>query len=110
RLLALAFLEPRKQVEDAIEVLVDLSVAAAVRAQVEVLSNRHPREAVTTLRGERDPEGDDLMSRDGGYVLTLEHDLAGPRGREAGDRPQGGRLAGAVGADDRDHLAFLDPQ
>ncbi len=37
-----------------------------------------------------------------------KHDLVGPAGKQAGDRPQQRDLAGAVGADDRDRLALLE--
>ena len=42
--------------------------------------------------------------------LAVEQDFAGRRLREAGDRAQGGRLAGAVGAEQRHHLPFLDAE
>ncbi len=48
------------------------------------------------------------MRRQPGDVLAAETDRAGARNQHAGDRPQRGRFAGAVGADQRDDLAFVD--
>ena len=72
RLLVLALLQAREQVEDALEVLADPVVAAAVGAHVEVLADGHPREAVASLRREGDPAADDLLRRDAGDLLALE--------------------------------------
>jgi len=41
------------------------------------------------------------------HVLAVEHDLS-PRGNHAGERAQGGGLAGAVRAEQRDDRAVLD--
>ncbi|MPN62619.1 hypothetical protein SDC9_210371 [bioreactor metagenome] len=46
-----------------------------------------------------------LGARDG---LAVVLDLAGGGLDQAGDRVHQGRLAGTVGADDRDHLMFAD--
>ena len=43
-------------------------------------------------------------------LALLEPDLAARRPQVAGQHPQQCRFAGAVGADDRDHLAGVDAQ
>ena len=43
-----------------------------------------------------------------GDVVAVEGDGAGGGGEEPGDDAQHGRLAGAVGAEQRDHLALGD--
>src|SRR6266540_3230597 len=48
------------------------------------------------------------MARQAGDVLATEADRPEARRVEARDRAQGRRLAGAVGADQRDDLAFVD--
>ena len=50
----------------------------------------------------------DLVRRRVGHVAAVEHDRAVGRLDEAGDRLQQRRLAGAVGAEQRDDLALVD--
>ena len=52
--------------------------------------------------------GDDLVRREFGDVLTLEADAALLRAEQAGDGAQGGGLARAVAADERDDPTGLD--
>jgi hypothetical protein len=72
----------------------------------------------TVMRGKmRRPSGDQrdaacAISKVGsaGDLLALQQDAARPGGAAAADRHQQGRLAGAVGADQRDDLALGDLQ
>ncbi len=108
RLLALALLEPRKQVVDTLEVLRDLGSTAKVGAEVEVLAYAHPRKAVAAFWTEGHAETDDFVGREARNVLALEADRPGAGRGEPRDRPQCRRLAGPVGSDHRHHLALLD--
>src|SRR4051812_25671926 len=57
--LALALLEPREQLVDALAVGAHAVVTAQVRAQVEVLAHGHAREAVAPLGRQRHAEAND---------------------------------------------------
>ena len=62
RLLRLALLQAREQLEDALEVVADLGVVGAgERAELEVLAHGHAREAVAALGRLRDAQLDDLL-------------------------------------------------
>jgi hypothetical protein len=50
------------------------------------------------------------MGGQAGDVPALEQDAAGRRAMQAGDGAEEGGLAGAVGADDGDGLAGVEPQ
>jgi hypothetical protein len=85
-------------------VLVDL---LAAQAEGDVLEDVHVGEERVLLEDHVDvaPE-----RRDADHVTAVEEDLAGGRLLEAGDHPQGGRLAAARGAQQREELALGDPQ
>src|SRR5262249_57232849 len=108
-LLALALLEPGEERVDPLEVAAGV-IAAAVGAEVEVLADRHPLEHVPSLGRERDAPVDDLLRGLTGDLGAVEVDLAGARRRQPRDRAQRRRLAGAVRADQRHHLALVDPE
>ena len=57
-----------------------------------------------------DPEAGPGARRAAGEILAVEQDAARQRVDDAGDRPQRGRLAGAVGTEQGDHLAGGDGQ
>ena len=59
------------------------------------------------LEGARDAFLADPVTRQAGDVLAPERDRAGIGFEESGDQVQRGRLAGAVGADEADDLAFF---
>ena len=84
------------------------SLVAAVdeRRHLEVLADRHLREHALAAGQQADAHASPLLGRDVGDGLAVEaHDAAGRRA-EAGDDPQDGRLAGAVGAEQGQHLAL----
>ena len=73
RLLLLALLEAREQVEDAVEVLADpLAVAAQVGAQLEVLAHGHALEALAALGRLADAQPHDLLRRQQRDLLAVE--------------------------------------
>ncbi len=106
--LGAALLEDREEREGRVEVGVDALVLAGERTQAQVLLHGEPREDPPTLGGVRQTELDDVVGGDRGEVLALEGDRAGHRAQQARDGAQGGRLAGTVGADQRDDVALVD--
>ena len=75
------------------------------RAELEVFLHRHGREGAAALRHMGDAEPDDVLGGAAGQRGAVEFDRAG-RAHHVADRPQGGGLAGAVGAEQRGHAAF----
>src|SRR3954447_5190256 len=110
RLLLLALLETREQLEDTVHVVVHARVAAQVGAEVEVLAHGHALEAVPSLRRLRDPEPDDVLRSRLGDLLAVEADRALARRRQPGDRAERRGLARSVRADQGDDLALLHRQ
>src|ERR671914_270013 len=97
-----ALLEAREEVEDAVHVLTDLGgVVAVVGAHLQVLEDGHAEEDPATLGALGDALADKLVRSGALNLLAVEDDLALPRRQDAVDRAQGGRLAGAVRADER---------
>src|SRR4051812_45999708 len=108
-LLALALLQAREQRVHAVQVLADaLRVPARERAHLEVLEDRHAREDPPALGRLRDADLGDGVARQPLDLGAVEDDAAHPRRHDARDRAQRRRLAGAVRADERDDLAFVD--
>src|SRR4029450_8503936 len=102
-----ALAQDREQVVCRLEVILDAAVAAGEGPQQEVLLDGEPGEDAPTLRGLREAEVHDLVRM---YAVdALAHEGDGPAGRlqEAGDRAQGGGLAGPVGADEGDDLTVV---
>ena len=95
-----ALLEPGEQVEHGAQVGLDL-VALVIGADQQVLLHAHKGKEVAALRRVADAQPDDSRRRQAGDVPAIESDLAAAPG-EAHDGIEQGRLAGAVGADDRD--------
>src|SRR5438034_6935458 len=87
-----------------------LTVPPREGAELQVLEHGHPREDPPAFRRLRDPQAHDAVGRERVQALAVEaHGApAGPHGAE--DRPQRRRLAGAVGADERDDLTGRDGQ
>src|SRR6185295_14981564 len=81
--------------------------AADVRAELEVLLDRHLGEGASALRHVRDAEPGDRFRPAAAERLAVEEDLAVALDR-ARDRAERRRLAGAVGAEHGDDLALLD--
>ena len=78
------------------------------RAHLQIFEHRHAREDAAPLRRLRDPHARDLVRRHAGDVAPVIDDRAVARLRIAADRHHQRRLAGAVGADQRDDLAVED--
>ena len=74
----------------------------------EVVEHARRREDLRHLEGARDAGDDDVARRQRGDVAPLELDRAAGRREIAGDEIDEGGLAGAVRADDADHLARCD--
>ena len=80
-----------------------------VRAHLEILEHGQVREDAAPLGRHRDAARDERVRGHAGDVLAVEHRRGPLCGVEqAGDRAQRRRLAGAVGADQRDDLAGVD--
>ena len=85
-------------------------VIAQIGAHFEVFQHAHLRKDVTPFRNLTDAEADNFLRAQPLNGLTAKEDFAAPRRRHAGNRHQGRALACAVGADQRDDLAFVDRQ
>ena len=73
-----------------------------------VVQHRHGLERQRHLEGAGDAEARALLRRQAGDVPALEMHGAGGRTEIAGQAVEEGRLAGAVGPDQPEHLALLD--
>ena len=76
--------------------------------QPQVLVDGQRREHALSARDHDDAPGRDLVGRGVGGVAPVEHDRPAVGGHHAGDGLQERRLAGAVGAEQRDDLALVD--
>ena len=81
---------------------------AAVAADQQILLDAERREQPAAFRHHGDAALHDVGRRQPADRLALETDRLARRRQHAGDGLQEGRLAGAVGADDGDGLAWLD--
>src|SRR3954447_26587725 len=98
--------QPREELVDALEVLLDAgAVGALERAHLEVLEHAHAREEAPSLRRLRDSQLDDLVRGVADDRAALEADVAGAGMVQPVDRPERRRLAGAVRAEQRHDLA-----
>ncbi len=101
-----ALLQAREIVEDHVDVGADLVVAAGEGAEPQVLQRRHVGDDAAALHHLKDAAADDLVGIDAVDALAVEHDFAAGDFAVFGleqsrDRLQRGRLAGAVGAEQR---------
>ena len=78
--------------------------ALAIGYQIGLAVERARREKETSDAHQRQAEHHAFLQGGVGEVLAVEHDAAA-RGQQAHQRVERGGLAGAVGADHRDHLA-----
>src|SRR6202043_1570064 len=76
-------------------------------AELEIFLYRHGGEGAATLRHMGDAEADDVFGRAAGERGAVEFDRAG-RAHHVADGAQRGGLAGAVGAEQRRHAAFVE--
>ena len=101
-----ALLQTGEQLVDPLEVLLDLRlVLAQVCADLQVLHHRQVRKDPAPLGAHGDAGRDDLVDGLAQQLLAVPEDGPGAGLHQAGDGAQGGGLAGAVGADQRDDLA-----
>jgi hypothetical protein len=82
--------------------------AAQVRAEGDVLEHGHRADHLDVLEGARDAAPRDLARRQRVDPLAEQDHLAARRRQHAGDEVEGGRLAGAVRADQAEDLARAD--
>ena len=84
------------------------AVVEAVAPEQQVVEHGAALEQLDVLEGARDAAVHHLVARQARDVLPLEHDAAGRRVEHPCDDVEHRGLAGAVGPDDREHLALLD--
>jgi hypothetical protein len=77
--------------------LLDGSGCAWIRSKEQVLENGEPAEDAAPLRNVRDTQGCNGVGRYSVEVMSIQADRAAINGDQAADRPQGRRLAGAIG-------------
>ena len=75
---------------------------------LDVFKDRQPVKDVYNLKRPPDSSPADLVRGKMADVFSLEEDLSPVPPEMAGDEIKQGRFAGAVGADDRNNLPFLD--
>jgi len=83
--------------------------AEVARAHMNDFVDRKREADTDVLRQHRAMQGE-LAWRIGVKIALLQPDLTAAGAKVAGEKPQQGRLAGAVRADDGNHLAAFDPQ
>ncbi len=109
--LVAAFLQAREQVHGAAQVGLHVAFGPAARqarkgAQQQVVGHRQGREHPPSLGRVRQPQPRDAVGFEPVYTLAAQRDLARGGADHARQRPHGGGLAGAVGADQRHHLGL----
>jgi hypothetical protein len=77
-------------------------------AHAHVLEHGHARERPRDLERPGEPEAADGVGREAHDRAAVEADIAAVRGQEPGEQVEDRRLAGAVGADEAEHLAQRD--
>ena len=103
--------EDRKQFVGVVDVFLDAdAVVARERAHLQILAHRQAREDFSSFRRLRNADANDLIDPQSVNRLSLKRDRTLPRAVAARDAHQRASFAGAVGADDRDDLAFIDLQ
>src|SRR5205809_5525012 len=105
---ALTLGELGKEVEDRLDRPRVGAAAAVRRGRHEILAHREVRKDLAALRHEADPDLRDAVGRQPVDRPAQETDLAGLQPYDPHDGAHGGRLAHAVPAEERHHLARLD--
>ena len=80
----------------------------SVATDEDVVQGGQLTEHLGVLERTGDTAPGDLVRRQREQVFTVERDPARPRTVEPGDQVEDGRLAGAVGADQREDLSIAD--
>jgi hypothetical protein len=101
------FLQAREQLKHTLDVGIKTRKVGDGRAHLQIFQHRHAGENAAAFRRLRDAQLGDIVRRHIGNVAAVEDDLAFARARIAEDGHHQGRLAGAVGADERDDLALI---
>src|SRR5215471_10922454 len=108
RELALALPQTWKELEHPVERLSPpLASLDGPGADLEVLPDGHGRKKLPTFRHVGDATSHNLGGGEAAESLSSELDGSGPEWKEAGDCPEGGRLARPVASDQGDHLALV---
>ena len=103
-----ALADAREIVEDALEIPAHAAPGLAPEAaELEVLGDRHAGEQAAALRHVAETEARDLGRGQPGEIGAVEADLAGRGRRDADQRLQQRRLAGAVAAEQRHDLVLV---
>ena len=103
-----AFLQTREQLVDVLQIALNGAVGAGISAHFEVFLDGHVREHTAAFRALRQAQLHDLVGGHGIDRRAHEVDRAGFCAQQTGDRIQDSALAGAVRADQRNDLAFVD--
>ncbi len=104
-----ALLEAGKEIEHALDVVLDRGpVAADVGAHREIFLDGQRAEHAAALGDHGEAVAHELERRAAGHVLAGVTDRAALHRLQAGDALQRRRLPGAVGADQADELALVD--
>jgi hypothetical protein len=92
------------------DVLVAVLPLSAEHSQPQILQHREVGEHAPLLGNPRDPAPGDLVGAERGHVVAAQAHAALPGPRDPHDRAERRGLAGAVAADEGDHLALADRQ
>ena len=105
-----ALAQHREETEHVLDAVVCPRAVGAVQptGEAEVLGNRERREHAVAARHLYDAAPCHFVRRRVGHVAAVEHDRAVRRLDQPRDALQEGRLARAVGAEQRDDLALVD--
>ena len=105
-----ALAQPREVAKDLLEPRGHLGLARAdaEHAELQIFEHGQVRQHAPLLGDPGDAAPHDLVRGQPGEVLAAQAHAAARGARQAHDGSQRGRLAGAVAADEADHLALAD--
>ena len=98
----------REQRQYTLEITAEFGGLGDDRAHLQVFQHRHAGKDAAPFGRVGELQARDAVRLQMRNVVTVEGDRAGPRARLAADGHHQSRFAGAVGADQRDDLAFVD--
>ncbi len=105
--MALALEKAREEREDALHLSVFFFLRAlGESAELEIFAHSHRGKKPAPLRHQRDAMFDDPLRRGFADHFILPSNRTRARGEQTGNSFEQCRFAGAVGADERDHLAW----
>src|SRR5262249_13036181 len=76
----------------------------------QILQHRHLAEGTRDLEGPAEPAADAMLGAQLLETSAVQQDAPGARALRSGDEVEHGRLAGAVGPDQPDDAAAIDPE